>query len=98
MSRTPQPCGTEAAYQRHWRARETPCTDCLEAHAAVGRASRVGSYVRGPYGRDKPKCGTRRGYRRHVLRGEVTCIECCRAESAYRRELTARRTAKQAAA
>jgi len=28
-----QPCGTNAAYQRHRRAGEYPCTPCLEAHA-----------------------------------------------------------------
>lgn len=28
-----QPCGTNAAYQRHKRAGEYPCTPCLEAHS-----------------------------------------------------------------
>lgn len=30
-----KPCGTDAAYQRHRRKGEYPCTACLEAHAAV---------------------------------------------------------------
>lgn len=29
-----KPCGTNAAYQRHRRNKEYPCTPCLEAHAA----------------------------------------------------------------
>lgn len=29
-----KPCGTNAAYQRHRRKGEYPCTPCLEAHAA----------------------------------------------------------------
>lgn len=29
-----KPCGTNAAYARHKRAGEYPCTPCLEAHAA----------------------------------------------------------------
>src|SRR5690349_14094734 len=28
-----KPCGTNAAYQRHRRKGEYPCTPCLEAHA-----------------------------------------------------------------
>ncbi len=28
-----KPCGTNAAYQRHNRAGEYPCTACLEAHS-----------------------------------------------------------------
>lgn len=28
-----KPCGTNAAYQRHRRAGEYPCTPCLAAHA-----------------------------------------------------------------
>lgn len=28
-----KPCGTNAAYQRHRKKKEYPCTPCLEAHA-----------------------------------------------------------------
>lgn len=36
-----QPCGTNAAYQRHRKKGEYPCTPCLEAHAAnVAEATR----------------------------------------------------------
>lgn len=31
---TLQPCGTPAAYLRHWRRGEDPCTPCKEAHRA----------------------------------------------------------------
>lgn len=33
-SRVLQPCGTPAAYQRHWRRGERPCRPCVEAHYA----------------------------------------------------------------
>lgn len=29
------PCGTDAAYRRHKRKNEYPCSACLEAHSAV---------------------------------------------------------------
>lgn len=32
MAREPLPCGTEAAYQRHRRAEESPCEPCVIAH------------------------------------------------------------------
>lgn len=32
-----QPCGTEAAFRRHHRRRERPCTRCRQAHAAYER-------------------------------------------------------------
>ena len=27
------PCGTRSAYKRHRRRKETPCTECKNAHA-----------------------------------------------------------------
>lgn len=35
-----QPCGTNAAYQRHKRKNEYPCTPCLEAHAEHNRSNK----------------------------------------------------------
>jgi len=35
-----KPCGTEAAYVRHLRHGEEPCSDCRIAHAAYARAKR----------------------------------------------------------
>ncbi len=37
-ARTPQPCGTLAAYRRHERAQEAPCQACKAAHAEHQRA------------------------------------------------------------
>ena len=34
MARPPAPCGTDAAYRRHLRRSEKPCTPCLDAHRA----------------------------------------------------------------
>jgi 5-methylcytosine-specific restriction endonuclease McrA len=34
-------CGTIAAYTRHLRAKETPCTQCKEARAAYNREQRA---------------------------------------------------------
>ena len=36
-----QPCGTPAAYQRHLRVGEPPCTPCLHAHTARRRELRA---------------------------------------------------------
>ena len=35
-----KPCGTEAAYIRHWKANETPCEACREAHRVNQRKHR----------------------------------------------------------
>lgn len=43
MSRELKPCGTHAAYQRHRRRGETPCTACLAANAAKTRAHKRAS-------------------------------------------------------
>lgn len=36
-----KPCGTNAAYQRHRRNGEYPCTPCLEAHAQNVREAKA---------------------------------------------------------
>lgn len=42
-----KPCGTDAAYQRHRKAKEYPCTQCLEAHAAAVKVYKEKSKKRG---------------------------------------------------
>lgn len=37
MARTPQPCGTAAAWARHRYYGETPCDPCVEAYRAAAR-------------------------------------------------------------
>lgn len=48
-----QPCGTQAAYQRHIRARERPCGPCAEANRAYSGTKRGG------YGRARSRACTR---------------------------------------
>jgi hypothetical protein len=36
-----QPCGTPAAYQRHYAYGETPCDECREAYGASRRISKI---------------------------------------------------------
>jgi hypothetical protein len=38
-----QPCGTDAAYQRHIRNKEAPCAECREAHRVARANERVAS-------------------------------------------------------
>lgn len=44
MNRTLKPCGTEAAYQRHLKAREAPCEPCRGAHRKMTRAQYLKQY------------------------------------------------------
>jgi hypothetical protein len=37
VTRELRPCGTEPAYQRHIRRRETPCEACTAAHSKASR-------------------------------------------------------------
>ena len=41
MTRELKPCGTWAAYQRHLRNQETPCTECAETCRRRSAASRA---------------------------------------------------------
>lgn len=43
MSRELKPCGTHAAYQRHRRSGEPPCSACLAANAEKTRAHKQAS-------------------------------------------------------
>lgn len=40
QSSAPQPCGTNAAYVRHLRAKESPCDQCSAAHSVYNIQSR----------------------------------------------------------
>jgi hypothetical protein len=73
---TPQPCGTEAAYRRHWRNREPACEPCLDAHAAYCRR------FSGAQPRSHQPCGTPAAARRHRRNGEKPCPACRTATAA----------------
>ena len=77
MTRPLQPCGTNAAYQRHLKYKQVACNRCLKAHAEYMAAWKAGTLPVPP----PVKCGTETGYRRHRQRREPSC-EACRA---YRR-------------
>lgn len=86
-----KPCGTDAAYQRHLRRRETPCDPCKDAHAIKRCNERGGNHTgqrRGPV-----QCGTYAGATGHRKRGEKTCFACCEAERIYHRDRRARKAA-----
>ena len=78
---TVQPCGTSAAWQRHWRRGEPPCELCAQVHKPGGTKGR-------PAGRS---CGTMAGYARHKRHGEQPCQACTAAEREYNRQLYLRK-------
>jgi hypothetical protein len=47
-----KPCGTEAAYRRHYRRGQKPCQRCIDAHnlALRERAAARGTVPGMPYG------------------------------------------------
>lgn len=96
MIRELQPCGTDGAYQRHLRARETPDQACIDAHAKHVRdweqRCREGNGPRLPIRTH----GTRSGYHAHRRRHEKPCEACFTANSEY--QLGRRRAAKSARA
>lgn len=83
-----QPCGTQAAYNRHVRYHETPCDDCLDAHAEYMHRWRRGEQPE----HQPPPCGTRGGHQRHRRLGETTCPACRAANTAYQHARTRRST------
>lgn len=72
-----QPCGTEAAYQRHRRHREDACDACLKAHAEHRRTTKA-SLVPGK-NRKPIAHGTAAGYQQHIYRAETACVACLEA-------------------
>ena len=88
-SRTLQPCGTVAAYDRHRGRGEEPCQPCRAAKATYNRAFRDRKRrgeVSPPPPLPSPKpCGTVAAYKRHLKRGEVICLPCKIAVREYSR-------------
>jgi hypothetical protein len=79
-----KPCGTVAAYRRHFRNGETPCEACRAAE----NARQVARYrKRHPDAKPRPDelqpCGTAAAYGRHVHAGEATCEPCRKAWREY---------------
>ena len=72
------PCGTPAAWQRHWRKGEPPCELCAEVHKP--RPKRTGRVPSRP-------CGTYSAAVRHRRHGEEPCAACKAAEKEYTRQL-----------
>lgn len=68
--RDPAPCGTPAAYRRHFRRGEIPCAECSRANAE--RRAR----------RKPAECGTNAGHRKHVREKTEICAPCRQAHSA----------------
>lgn len=87
--RTVQPCGTEAARQRHRYHREPKCVECETAHE-----QRIAQRARDRAEREHP-CGTPAAARRHQRDGESAC-EACRL--AVRVDRAERRRAERKAA
>ncbi len=82
MPRKLQPCGTDAAYQRHrWRD-ETPCVECQTAHSTDERRR---THRHGTEERFSAGCGTHGGWYRHLYAGEEPCQTCRDAHNAARR-------------
>ena len=91
-----QPCGTQAAYRRHFRHRTPPCEPCRKAHAAYRRA--LYHSAREPVPRERAPCGTNAGYSRHVYHRDLpACVPCQEAHRAYNweRKMMARSGGKQ---
>lgn len=76
-----QPCGTKAAWQRHWRKGEPPCELCAKVHKPSTKKGRP--VVRA--------CGTMAGFARHKRHGEQACVACQAAHREYTRQLYLKR-------
>lgn len=83
MARPPlQPCGTQAAYQRHTRKGERPCDPCRAAHTAY-----LGRWLSPDWQpRELMPCGTEAAARRHWRRGEPLDEACRQASRVAQRE------------
>ena len=81
------PCGTPAAYFRHYRNGEKPCEACRLAQNEYRDELRAKRRSGETTPRPLSPCGTNAAYRRHVRRGEEPCEPCrnaARAEWARR--------------
>ena len=80
------PCGTHAAYIRHQKRGEAPCSPCVAAYRKFCRES---GRLRTRTLRDNPRatrsydwCGSASSYVRHRRRGERPCAKCRAAHAA----------------
>ncbi|GAA0200281.1 hypothetical protein GCM10009526_23660 [Glutamicibacter creatinolyticus] len=85
-----QPCGTVAAYQRHYRNREPVCDECKDAHRAYNRERAA---IRNPdkKPRELKPCGTYPAYKRHLARRTEPCEPCREAWRTYQRAMRERK-------
>ena len=105
------PCGTSAAYHRHYDRGEKPCDVCRDAknrerrlEYQKARNGYVRVYKRPPgetrgnlNGKTAARCGTIAGAQRHYMRGEEVCEPCRLEFNRHQREAHARRVARQRA-
>lgn len=100
MSRPLAPCGTRAAYQRHWSKGEEVCEPCRQADRAymaeLREARRAIKGASGRRKRERKPCGTRAAYQRHLTWGEEPCDACRAANNEVARAERARNAAKRA--
>lgn len=91
MPRELKPCGTLAAYRRHYLHGEKPCEPCAEANRAYQKELyRQRNPNPRPTGRpETAKCGTRSGYMAHRRRNELACQACLDATAAVQRSYRA---------
>ena len=75
-----KPCGTYAAWKRHWDHGETVCDACGEARRIYEEQRRR---RRGAQPRQVPVCGTYSGYSAHYRNGEDPCRACLDAHAGY---------------
>lgn len=81
--RTLQPCGTNAAYQRHRMRGETPCDPCRAGHAKWVRER---NWAAGQTPRPPRECGSMAGFAHHKLVEEPVCEPCRLARVEYDRD------------
>jgi hypothetical protein len=86
MPRTLQPCGTDAAYRRHFDHDEPACDPCKAAHAAKEKlayraAQRLRTENRARYGallnEELATAGLRRNERAHPVVAELIHVLAC---------------------
>ncbi|MFE5628441.1 hypothetical protein [Streptomyces sp. NPDC056543] len=87
--KTPQPCGTNAAYHRHRANGETPCTACKQAHTA-DQTRRNERRAADPTAADRAGHGKASTYVNYACR----CTPCCEAGAQRQREYRMRRAAQ----
>ena len=82
-SRTLQPCGTWAAYLRHYKLGEEPCDPCRTAMRKRAREQYASGATVPKTPLDESKCGTTAGYSAHIKRKLSPCEPCKAARREY---------------